>query len=81
MKIHGKITYTVDAAHPDIQYIKDWSADKIYTFEDTYIFDEHYGYTFNDDVKLYIKNDLKLVAGGGYDYEHIHNVNFEIEEA
>ena len=78
MEIYAKITYTIDDGHPDIQYIKDWSADKIYTFEDTYIFDERYGYTFNDDVKLYIKNDLRLIAGGGYNSKHIHNVKFEI---
>lgn len=79
MKIYAKITYTIDAGHPDIECIPDWSADKIYTYEDTYIFDEHYGYTFNDDVKLYIKNDLRLVAGGGYNSKHIHNVNFELK--
>lgn len=32
MKIHGKITYTVDAGHPDIQYIKDWSESKTIYF-------------------------------------------------
>ena len=78
MKIHGKISYTIDAGHPYIECIPDWGADKIYTFEDTYIFDERYGCTFNDDVKLYIKNDLRLIAGGGYNSKHIHNVKFEI---
>ena len=75
MKIHGKIIYTADAKHPDIKYMPDWNESKILTFEDTYIFDNCY--TF-DDVEGYVKNDLSLVAGGGYNSEHIHNVKFEI---
>ena len=76
MEIYAKITYTIDDGHPDIQYIKDWSENKVYTFEDTYIIDDCY--TFFDDVECYIKNDLSLVAGGGYNSKHIHNVKFEI---
>lgn len=75
MKIHGKISYTVDAEHPDIKYIHDWNESKVFTFEDTYTFDKYY--TF-DDVESYVKSDLSLVAGGGYNSEHIHNVKFEI---
>lgn len=75
MKIHGKISYTVDAGHPDIQYIKDWSKSKILTFDDVYTFDDCY--TF-EDVEGYVKNDLSLIAGGGYNSRHIHNVKFEI---
>ena len=75
MKIHGKITYTVDAAHPDIKYIKGWSENKILNFEDIYTFDDCY--TF-EDVENYVKSDLSLIAGGGYNSEHIHNVIFEI---
>ena len=75
MKIHGKISYTVDTGHPDIQYIKDWSESKILTFDDVYTFDDCY--TF-EDVEGYVKNDLSLIAGGGYNSKHIHNVKFEI---
>ena len=75
MKIHGKISYTVDAGHPDIQYIKEWSESKILTFDDVYTFDDCY--TF-EDVEGYVKNDLSLIAGGGYNSKHIHNVKFEI---
>ena len=75
MKIYGKISYTVDSGHPDIQYIKDWSENKVLTFEDTYTFNNCY--TF-DDMEGYVKSDLSLVAGGGYNSEHIHNVKFEI---
>ena len=75
MEIYAKITYTVDSEHPDIQYIKDWSENKVLTFEDTYNFNNCY--TF-DDMEGYVKSDLSLVAGGGYNSEHIHNVKFEI---
>ena len=76
MKIYAKITYTIDAGHPDIECIHDWNENKVYTFEDTYIIDDCY--TFFDDVEGYVKNDLSLVAGGGYNSKHIHNVKFEI---
>ena len=75
MKIHGKITFIVDSEHPDIKYIKDWSESKILTFDDVYTFDDCY--TF-EDVEGYVKNDLSLIAGGGYNSRHIHNVKFEI---
>ena len=33
-----------------------------------------------EEAIIYIKHDLKLVAGGGYNTDHIHNVKFEIEK-
>lgn len=77
MKIYGKISYTIDKEHPDIKYIKDWSENKIFAFEDVYTFNDCYDF---DDVENYIKNDLSLVAGGGYDSKHIHNVKFDISK-
>lgn len=76
-KFNAKITYTMDKKHPDIKYIKDWNKDMIYEFKDTYTFLENYTY---QDIKHYISNDLKLVAGGGYDYKHIHHVKIEIKQ-
>ena len=32
-----------------------------------------------EDAIAHIKSDLRLVAGGGYNSEHIHNVKFKIE--
>ena len=49
-----------------------------YEFADYYEFSMDYT---KDEIESYIKQDLKLVAGGGYDTEHIHNVNFEIRQA
>lgn len=80
MKIRykGEISYTIDSEHPDIKCIKDWSEDKIFTFSDTYIFDYHL--YDKDEIISYIQNDLRLVAGGGYNSKHIHNVTFKINQ-
>ena len=76
-KYHGKITYTIDKAHPDIKFVEGWAKGKTYHFEDTYTFDESYP---TENIKAYIKQDLMLVAGGGYNTDHIHNVKFEIKK-
>ncbi len=77
MRYHGKITYTIGKSHPDIQYVPDWTEGKFYTVEDEYTFSEDYS---KENIMAYIKNDLMLVAGGGYNTDHIHNVMFEIEK-
>ena len=77
MKYYGKISFTMDKDHPDIKYVKDWTENKVLTIEDVYIFNNNYT---KEDVIAYIKNDLSLVAGGGYNTDHIHNVEFYIEK-
>lgn len=62
-----------------IKYVKDWTEDKVMTFEDEYYFDMDMGYT-HDEIVSHIKHDLMLVAGGGYITDHIHNVEFEIHQ-
>lgn len=76
MKYYGEINYTIDHGHPDIEYVKDWHKDKVFTFSDIYMFNNDYDE--ETDIIPYIKRDLKLVAGGGYNWEHIHNVKFDI---
>lgn len=72
------IYYTVDSEHPDIQYIKNPS--EIQSFTDTYTFDTNYvGNVTRSEMENYAKNDLRLVAGGGYNSKHIHNVSFEFK--
>ena len=74
--ILATIYYTVDSEHPDIQYIKNPS--EIQSFTDVYRFDTDYlGDIDRYDMENYAKNDLRLIAGGGYNTEHIHNVTFE----
>ena len=80
MKYHGEISYTIDKEHPDIKYIKDWTEDKVFTFSDTYIFSNDYEEEDEENIIAYIKRDLKLVAGGGYNTDHIHNVTFKIDK-
>lgn len=77
MKYHGKISFTIDKNHPDIKYVPDWTEDKVLTFDDEYTFNDDYA---KEDAIIYIKRDLSLVAGGGYNTDHIHNVIFEISK-
>lgn len=73
----AKIIFTIDKDHPDIKYVKDWTEDKVLTIEDVYIFNNNYT---KENIIAYIKNDLMLVAGGGYNTDHIHNIEFEIKQ-
>ena len=75
-QIRATIYYMVDKNHPDIQYIKNPS--EIQSFTDTYTFDTGY-FESREDMENYCKRDLKLVAGGGYNTDHIHKVRFEFD--
>lgn len=72
IKIKGVIYYKVKKNHPDINYIPEDERDKTQEFCDIYTIntDCFYG---RDDIEDYIKHDLKLVAGGGYDTDTIKN--------
>ena len=78
IKYHAKITYTIDKDHPDRKYVPDWTEEKQLTFEDVYTFTME-DYTKEDRIN-YMQRDLMLVAGGGYNTDHIHNVKFEIKQ-
>lgn len=73
MKYDGKINFTIDKEHPD--YVENYES-LTFTFEDTYSFNDDYT---EEEAVAFIKRDLSLVAGGGYNTDHIHNVTFEIE--
>lgn len=77
-RFHGKIAFTMDKERPDVKCVEDWTEDKVLTFEDYYEFSMDYT---KDEIESYIKHDLMLVAGGGYNTYHIHNVTFEIRQA
>lgn len=72
-KFNAKINCTIDEEHPFF-----WK-EKEYSFSDIYEIDDRYFWT-EDEILSYIKDDLALVAGGGYNTDHIHNVSFEITE-
>ena len=73
IKVKGVIYYKVKKNHPDLQYIPEDERDKTLEFCDVYNIDtdEFWG---RDHIESYIKHDLKLVAGGGYDTDTIKNV-------
>lgn len=74
----AKINYTMKPTHPDKDYvIGGWKPDKVYSFEDEYRFSD---YCTNNEAMEIIKDDLRLVAGGGYNWNHIDNIEFEIKE-
>lgn len=75
MNIKATIFFKVDNKHPDLKYIV--HPENIQSFEDVYIIDKSRFWC--DDLYSYIKNDLRLVAGGGYDSDHIYDVRFEFK--
>ena len=76
MTIKAKIIYKIKKTHPDIEYIKDWKPRKIYTLSDTYRIDPD-AFWGRDAIFSFIKEDLRLVAGGGYNSDHIYDVSFD----
>lgn len=78
VKIKAKIVYKIDNKHPDL--MEPWNPNKEYEYEDTYTMDLDY-FSDIEEAKEFIKEDLALVAGGGYSTEHIHDVRYELEVA
>ena len=75
--IRATIYYYVDKKHFDIQHIGNPEEEQ--SFTDIYTFDtDYFGNVM--DMKAYAVNDLKIIAGGGYDRKHIHKCRFEFEE-
>ena len=77
MKINAKISYKVKPTHPDICDMPEhlWKG-KVFTYEDRYRFNEDWD---EEGAKAYIRRDLALVAGGGYNTKHIYDVEYEME--
>ena len=75
-----KIIYKVKRTHPDIGDMPEelWK-DKIFTYEDEYYINTDY-FWGEDHIVQSIKEALMLTAGGGYNWKHIYDVKFEIEE-
>ena len=77
--ILATIYFTIDKRHTDYNCMLPYPSEiYVNSFTDVYYFDTDYiGNITRADMENYAKNDLKLVAGGGYDCKHIHNVRFE----
>lgn len=78
-KVKATIWYRVKPTHPDITKddIEDGVLDKTLEFTDTYTIDPD-NFWCDDHINHYIKHDLALVAGGGYDTDHIYNVKYKL---
>jgi hypothetical protein len=74
MKYEGTIVYMIGPGHPDRKHVRDTS--KAFTYSDTFTFDREFP---REVIEDYIKRELALVAGGGYDTEHIYNVCITIK--
>lgn len=73
----AKLTYTIDSGHPDFACIHDWEEGKVYVYEDVYTCDVD---VEREKIAAYARNDMLLVAGGGYNHDHVCVVSFEIKE-
>lgn len=77
VKIKGVIKYKVKKNHPDLEYIDMEDRDKEFEFCDIYTIDTD-NFWGRDHIESYIKHDLALVAGGGYDTDTIKGVKYTL---
>jgi len=75
MKYEGTIAYMITENHPDRKYVKDIG--KTFTYSDTFTFNQEFP---REVIGDYIRRELALVAGGGYDTEHVYNVSVTIKK-
>lgn len=74
----GTIKYRIKESHPDKNLIVGgWSPDKIFIMSDTYYMNYDPLFDDIDSIKEFIKHDLLLVAGGGYNTKDVELVSFE----
>lgn len=78
-KYSAKITYKIDSEHPDYECISPKKRNGTLDYSDVYTLDDDYYYG-TDDMLDYMKEDLLLIAGGGYNWKHVHDVKFDIRE-
>lgn len=74
----GTLTCKFLSSHPDIEYVVGNIDDSI-TFEDVYYINTEDFENNTEEIYHYIKRDLMLVAGGGYNSDHIYDVSFNMQ--
>ena len=80
MVIKAKLTYTIKPTHPDFYCLgESWSPEKRFTDEETWHINPDC-FCGDDDIEDHIMEDMLLVAGGGYDWNGIGNIEFEIKK-
>ena len=77
INVKGVIKYKVKKNHPDLKYIDEAERNNEFEFCDIYHIDTDC-FWCKDAIDSYIKHDLALVAGGGYDTDTIKNLKFII---
>ena len=77
-KYKGKIFYKINEEHIDYEFKY---KDKPLLFEDIYYINREQFYSDDEEeIKSYIKNDLLIVAGGGYSDKDIYDTFIYIEK-
>lgn len=79
MDFRAKITYTIDKNHPDYNSYPVDKRDGIFEYSDMYIMEKDYFNGYEEMIE-YIIDDLLSIVGGEHNSDHVHHVNFEIEE-
>lgn len=75
----AEIKYKMDENHPDISCVKNWRRNRVFKYKDTYSFASYHPlYESEEEMREFIESDLKLVAGGGYNADHIYDVQIKI---
>lgn len=83
--MYGRIEYKISKNHPDVAACSGWTPETVFAYEDVYRFPD----SLIDDMQqaagpymaAVIKRDLALVAGGGYNSDHITDVKYTIHKA
>lgn len=75
----GKIAYKMHPTHPDYNHVVGgYKPGDVLTYEDKYRIKPDF-FNGDEDIIRHIKNDLMIVAGGGYNSRHIYDMEFFIE--
>lgn len=75
----GRIAYKMKPTHPDYNHVVGgYKPGTVITYSDEYHINPEF-FSGNESIIRHIKNDLMIVAGGGYNSRHIYDVEFTIE--
>ena len=82
IKYKATLQYKILPTHPDIKYVVGgWNPDKVYEYDDIYIFNrEIIDFEEFESLSNFMKHDLALVAGGGYNTDGIKIVDFTVKK-
>lgn len=75
----GKIAYKMKPTHPNYNHVVGgYKPGTVITYSDEYRINPEF-FSGKGSIIRHIKNDLMIVAGGGYNSHHIYDVEFTIE--